>query len=718
MLLGVSREMEKYLDKRYTPDERAKDLVSRMTLEEKASQLKFNSPAVERLGVPAYNWWNEGLHGVARAGTATMFPQAIALAAMFDEELLNRIAGIIALEARAKYNENVRAGDRDIYKGITLWSPNINIFRDPRWGRGHETYGEDPYLTSRLGVAFVRGLQEGEHEQLLTAACAKHFAVHSGPESIRHEFNAEVSQKDLYETYLPAFEACVREAKVEAVMGAYNRTNGEPCCGSKTLLADILREKWKFDGHVVSDCWAIRDFHTTHKVTASPEESVALALKNGCDVNCGNSYVFLMNAYEDGLITEEQITKAAERLMRTRIRLGMFDEDCGYNDIPYEVVDCAEHNAVSLEAARKSMVLLKNNGLLPLDIGKLKTIAVIGPNADSQIMLKGNYFGTASRYTTILEGIHEYANKAGARVLYSEGCHLYKDKVEALAYKNDRLAEAVSVARRADVAILCLGLDSTIEGEEPDTGNSRAGGDKPDLNLPGLQQQLLEAVCDTGTPTILILGTGSALAVSYADEHCDAILNAWYPGSHGGKAVADILFGTCSPGGKLPVTFYRSTDELPEFTDYSMNGRTYRYMTGESLYPFGYGLTYSEVVLDKLTAPKQGKPDEDIELTVEVSNKGKYTVDEVLQCYIKDMASPYAVPNHSLCAFQRVTLSPGETKTVHMKVFAESTRVVDEDGNRIPGSGKYTLYVGFGQPDRRTIELYNKEPLSFTYNYL
>jgi len=710
--------MEKYLDKRYTPDERAKDLVSRMTLEEKASQLKFNSPAIERLGIPAYNWWNEGLHGVARAGTATMFPQAIALAAMFDEELLNRIAGIIALEARAKYNENVRAGDRDIYKGITLWSPNINIFRDPRWGRGHETYGEDPYLTSRLGVAFVRGLQEGEHEQLLTAACAKHFAVHSGPESIRHEFNAEVSQKDLYETYLPAFEACVKEAKVEAVMGAYNRTNGEPCCGSKTLLVDILREKWKFDGHVVSDCWAIRDFHTTHKVTGSPEESVALALKNGCDVNCGSSYVFLMNAYEDGLITEEQITRAAERLMRTRMRLGMFDEDCGYNEIPYEVVDCAEHNAVSLEAALKSMVLLKNNGLLPLDIGKLKTIAVIGPNADSQIMLKGNYFGTASRYTTILEGIHEYADKAGTRVLYSEGCHLYKDKVEDLAYKNDRLAEAVSVARRADVAILCLGLDSTIEGEEPDTGNIRTGGDKPDLDLPGLQQQLLEAVCETGTPTILVLGTGSALAVNYADEHCDAILNAWYPGSHGGKAVADILFGTCSPGGKLPITFYRSTDELPEFTDYSMKGRTYRYMTGESLYPFGYGLTYSDVVLDKLTAPKQGMPDDDIEFTVEVTNKGKYTVDEVLQCYIKDMASPYAVPNHSLCAFRRVTLSPGETKTVQMKVSAESTRVVDEEGNRIPGSGKYTLYVGFGQPDRRTIELYGKAPLSLTYNHL
>ena len=707
--------MEKYQDKTLSPEERAADLVSKMTLEEKASQLRFDAPAIERLGIPAYNWWNEGLHGVARSGTATMFPQAIALAAMFDDEFLGEIAGIISTEARAKYNENTRAGDRDIYKGITLWSPNINIFRDPRWGRGHETYGEDPYLTSRLGVAFVKGLQEGNGRHLKTAACAKHFAVHSGPEALRHEFDAVASKKDMYETYLPAFEALVKEAKVEAVMGAYNRTNGEPCCGSKTLLLDILREKWGFDGHVVSDCWAIRDFHTRHKVTDTVEESVALALKNGCDVNCGNSFVFLLRAYEQGLITEADIDKAVYHLFRTRFRLGMFDDDCEYSNIPYDVVDCPEHNAVSLEAARKCMVLLKNDGILPLDINKLKSIAVIGPNADNRMMLKGNYFGTASRYTTILEGVREYADKAGVRVYYSEGCHLFRDRVEPLAQKDDRLAEAVTVAEHADVVILCLGLDSTIEGEEGDTGNAQAAGDKLDLNLPGTQQKLLEAVVGTGKPTILVLGTGSALAVNWADEHCSAILNAWYPGSHGGKAVADIIFGTCSPSGKLPVTFYRGTEDLPEFTDYSMKGRTYRYMTCESLYPFGYGLTYSEVELGGLKAPSQGSQDDDIEISVQITNKGKYDTDEVLQCYIKDLDSPYAVPNHSLCAFRRVSLAAGETKTVTLKVSARSLQVVDDEGNRVPGSGNYTLYVGTGQPDRRTSELYGRECLSFSY---
>jgi len=708
-------EMEKYQDKTLSPEERAADLVSKMTLEEKASQLRFDSPAVERLGIPAYNWWNEGLHGVARSGTATMFPQAIALAAMFDDEFLRKIAGIISTEARAKYNESKRAGDRDIYKGITLWSPNINIFRDPRWGRGHETYGEDPYLTSRLGVAFVRGLQEGDGKHLKTAACAKHFAVHSGPEALRHEFNAIASKKDMFETYLPAFEALVREAKVEAVMGAYNRTNGEPCCGSKTLLIDILREKWGFDGHVVSDCWAIRDFHTRHKVTDTIEESVALALKNGCDINCGNSFVFLLRAYDQGLITEEDIDKAAYHLFRTRFRLGMFDDDCEYDNIPYDVVDCPEHNAVSLEAARKCMVLLKNDGILPLDIRKLKSIAVIGPNADNRMMLKGNYYGTASRYTTILEGIREYADKAGVRVYYSEGCHLFRDRVEPLACKDDRLAEAVTVARHADVAILCLGLDSTIEGEEGDAGNAQAAGDKLDLNLPGTQQKLLEAVVATGTPTILVLGTGSALSINWADKHCSAILNAWYPGSHGGKAVADILFGTCSPGGKLPVTFYRSVEDLPDFTDYSMKGRTYRYMTCECLYPFGYGLTYSNVEIGGLKAPSHGSQDQDIEISVLITNKGRYDTDEVLQCYIKDLDSPYAVPNHSLCAFKRVSLAVGETKTVALTISAKSMQVVDDEGNRVPGSGNYVIYVGTGQPDRRTAELYGRECLSFRY---
>ena len=577
---------------------RAKELVEKMTLQEKAEQLTYNAAAIKRLNIPRYNWWNEGLHGVARAGTATVFPQAIGLASTFDEELLENVADTIATEGRAKYNEYSSKDDRDIYKGITYWSPNVNIFRDPRWGRGHETYGEDPYLTSRLGVAFINGLQ-GEGKYLKIAACAKHFAVHSGPEGIRHESNAVTTKKDLYETYLPAFEACVKEADVEAVMGAYNRTNGEPCCGSKTLLKDILRGKWNFKGHVVSDCWAIADFHLNHKVTSTATESAALAIKNGCDLNCGNVYLQMMLAYKEGLVTEEDITTSAERLIATRIRLGMFDDKCEYNEIPYESNDCKEHNELSLKAARKSMVLLKNDGTLPIDKSSLKSIAVIGPNADSQVMLKGNYSGTASKYTTILEGIHEAVNE-DTRVYYSEGCHLYKDRVEGLAQPKDRISEAVSVAERSDVVVVCLGLDSTIEGEQGDAGNSYGAGDKENLNLPGTQQELLEKVLETKKPVIVILGSGSALTLNGLEESCAAIIQAWYPGSHGGTAAADLIFGKYSPSGKLPVTFYKSIDNMLEFSDYSMKGRTYRYIEEEALYPFGYGLTYSQVELNNL----------------------------------------------------------------------------------------------------------------------
>lgn len=581
------------------------------------------------------------MHGVARAGTATVFPQAIGLAAMFDDELLNDIAKVISTEGRAKYNESSKKDDRDIYKGITFWSPNVNIFRDPRWGRGHETYGEDPYLTSRLGVAFVKGLQ-GEGKYLKAAACAKHFAVHSGPEGLRHEFDAVVSKKDLYETYLPAFEACVKEGDVEAVMGAYNRTNGEPCCGSKTLLRDILRGKWNFKGHVVSDCWAIADFHLHHRVTSTATESAALAMKNGCDLNCGNVYLQLLLAYKEGLVTEEDITTAAERLMATRIRLGMFDEECEYNKIPYELNDCKEHNELSLKAARNSMVLLKNNGILPLNKDSLKSIAVIGPNADSQIMLKGNYSGTASRYITVLEGIHEAVGE-DVRVYYSEGCHLFRDRVEELAEPNDRLKEAISIAERSDVAILCLGLDSTIEGEQGDAGNSEGAGDKASLNLSGRQQELLEKIIETGTPVILVIGAGSALTFNNAEDKCSAILDAWYPGSRGGRAVADLIFGKCSPSGKLPITFYRNTKDLPEFIDYSMKDRTYRYMSCESLYPFGYGLTYSTVKLSELHVPDVESDFDDVEVSVKITNTGNFDIEEVVQCYIKDLESKYAV---------------------------------------------------------------------------
>lgn len=704
-------------DKRMTHEEaltRAKELVAKMTLQEKASQLTYNAAPIDHLNIPRYNWWNEGLHGVARAGTATIFPQAIGLAAIFDEEFLQKVANVVSTEARAKYNENAKKDDRDIYKGITLWSPNINIFRDPRWGRGHETYGEDPYLTTKLGVAFINGLQ-GDGKYLKTAACAKHFAVHSGPEGLRHEFNAVVNDKDLYETYLPAFEAAVKEADVESVMGAYNRTNGEPCCGSKLLLKDILRGKWDFKGHVVSDCWAIADFHLYHNVTSTATESAALAIKNGCDLNCGNIYLQLLLAYKEGLVTEEDITIAAERLMATRIRLGMFDEDCEFDNISYEVNDCEEHNKLSLEASRKSMVLLKNNGILPMDKSKLKSIAVIGPNADSQIMLKGNYSGTASSYTTILEGIHEAVNKE-TRVYYSEGSHLYKDRVENLAQPNDRIDEAVSVAERSDVVVLCLGLDSTIEGEQGDTGNSEAAGDKEGLNLPKSQQILLENVLNTNKPVIVVLGSGSALTLNGLEDKCAAILQAWYPGSHGGEAVADLIFGKYSPSGKLPLTFYKNTDDLPEFTDYSMKGRTYRYVESEVLYPFGYGLTYSKVELNNLQVEEINNDFESVNVSIDIKNVGDYDTDEVVQCYLKDLESKYAVLHHSLVGFKRVSLEKGESKTVSFKINKREFEVVNDNGERILDSKKFKLFVGVSQPDERSVELLGVAPLEKEIN--
>lgn len=695
--------------------ERAKKLVSKMTLQEKAEQLTYNAAANERLNIPRYNWWNEGLHGVARAGTATVFPQAIGLAAIFDENFIERVAEVISTEGRAKYNEYSKNEDRDIYKGLTFWSPNINIFRDPRWGRGQETYGEDPYLTSRLGVSFIKGLQ-GSEKYLKLAACAKHFAVHSGPEGLRHEFNAIVNDKDLYETYLPAFEACVKEADVESVMGAYNRTNGEPCCGSKSLLVDILREKWGFKGHIVSDCWAIADFHNNHRVTSTATQSAALAIKNGCDLNCGNVYLQMMLAYKEGLVSEDDITCATERLMATRIRLGMFDDDCIYDKIQYEKNDCMEHNKLSLEAARKSMVLLKNNGVLPLNKSKIKSIAVIGPNTDSKIMLSGNYHGTASKYTTILEGIHDEVGEE-IRLYYSEGCHLYKDKVEDLALPEDRISEAVSVAKRSDVAILCLGLDSTIEGEQGDTGNSQAAGDKSDLSLPGKQQELLEAVIKTGTPVIVVLGTGSALTFNGLEEKCDAILNVWYPGSHGGRAVSDIIFGKYSPSGKLPITFYKGIENLPDFEDYSMINRTYRYMNDESLYSFGYGLTYSNVELSNLTVKKNTNYFDEVFVTVDIKNIGKYDIEEVIQCYMKNLESKYAVKNHSLVAFKRVSLKVSETKKVTLKIDKKSFEVVDNKGNRLIDSKRYKLYVGISQPDNRSIELLGVKPIEYEITF-
>ena len=697
-----------YLDESLSFEERAKDLVSRMTLEEKVTQMLHGSPAIPRLGIPAYNWWNEALHGVARAGVATVFPQAIGMAATFDEDLIYKTADIISTEGRAKYHESSRKGDRDIYKGLTFWSPNINIFRDPRWGRGHETYGEDPYLTARLGVAFVKGIQGNDKKYLKAAACAKHYAVHSGPESERHSFNAVVSKKDLRETYLPAFKALVKEAGVESVMGAYNRTNGEPCCGSKTLLTDILRNEWGFKGHVTSDCWAIKDFHEGHMVTKTAPESVAMALKNGCDLNCGNLYVNLLIAHKEGLVTEEDIDRAVTRLFVTRMKLGMFDDPkkVPYTDIPYEVVSCREHSDFSVEVAKKSLVLLKNEGnLLPLDKKKLKSIAVIGPNADSRDALVGNYNGTPDNYVTVLEGIRKAVGD-DVRIYYSEGCHLFRDRSQGLAAPRDRFAEALACAERADVVIVCLGLDATLEGEEGDTGNEFASGDKPDLNLPGLQQELLEKVYATGKPIVLVLLSGSALAVTWADEHIPAIVQAWYPGGRGGEAVAALLFGEYSPSGRLPVTFYRTTEELPDFRDYSMKNRTYRYMENEALYPFGYGLSYTKFEYSPIKAEKTViNAGEEFTCSIRVKNIGSMASEETVQLYLKDVEASVEVPKWSLNGIRKVFLEPGCETEVTFTLTPRQMALIDNEGRAILEPGTFEVYIGGSQPDARSIKL-------------
>lgn len=678
--------------------QKAKELVGKMSLEEKASQLKYDSPAIERLGIPAYNWWNEALHGVARAGTATVFPQAIGLAAIFDEDFHEKVAGIIADEARAKYNGQSSHGDRDIYKGLTVWSPNINIFRDPRWGRGHETYGEDPYLTTRLGVRFIQGLQ-GNGKYLKVAACSKHFAVHSGPEAVRHEFNAVANPKDMNETYLPAFKATVQEAEVESVMGAYNRVNGEPACGSETLLKKTLREKWGFKGHVVSDCWAIRDFHENHKVTDTAPESAALAMKNGCDLNCGNTYLHILEALQEGLITEAQITTACERLFTTRFLLGLFSDDCEYDNIPVTANDTDEHNAAALEAAEKCMVLLENDGTLPLNNRSIKTIAVIGPNADSIPALEGNYNGTSSRYTTFLEGLRTYCNAHGIRVLYSLGCHLFKDRTSGLAQAEDRLAEAAMYAEAADVTIACVGLDSGLEGEEGDTGNEYFSGDKKDLLIPESQRKLLTVLEAKAKKLVTVIAAGSNLNVSQGN----AKVFAWYPGQAGGTALAELLFGEKNFSGHLPLTFYKDVSDLPAFEDYNMANRTYRYFTGSPLYPFGFGLSYTSFELVSAS-------EENHQIAAELRNTGEMAGDALVQVYVA-CDSPFAPLHPRLCGFKRISLNPNENGKVSIALDPLTDTVVNDKGE-YEKIDHYKLYVGLSQPDEFSVRLTGVQPIT------
>lgn len=626
-----------------THKERAKELVAKMTLAEKIAQMRYNSPAIEHLGVKEYNWWNECLHGVARSGAATVFPQAIGMAASFNTELMFNVATAISDEARAKYNEYKKFGYTKIYQGLTFWSPNINIFRDPRWGRGHETYGEDPYLTGEIGVAFIKGLQGDDPKYRKIDATIKHYAVHSGPEKERHGFDAKVGDKDLYETYLSAFKYCIDNADPSAVMGAYNRVNGEPCCGSKTLLKDILYGEFGFDGYVVSDCGAICDINRHHHVTENEAESAALAVNNGCDLNCGDAYKWLQAAVAANLITEETITESVERLFTARFRLGMFDDDCVYDNIPYEVVCSEEHTKLNRKMAQESMVLLKNNGILPLDSQKIKSIAVIGPNAEDKSILLGNYNGTPTRYSTLLRGIQDGAYN-GAKIYYAEGCHIFNDKVHGWA--EQPMNEAILAAERSDVVVMCMGLNPSMEGEEGDAYNGALGGDKKDIELPNSQKKLFDAIAKTGKPIIFVNVSGSCINLSEQNEKCAAVLQCFYPGAEGGNALADILFGNTSPCGRLPVTFYKSIDDLPPFEDYSMENRTYKFFKGDVVYPFGYGLTYSDISEEWLN-----------ENTVKLTNNGSYDVNySVLQFEY--------IPHKNLKGFKKVYLRKGESETV------------------------------------------------------
>jgi beta-glucosidase len=816
-------------------EKRATELVSRMTLAEKVSQMGSDAPAIERLDIPAYNWWNECLHGLGRAGLATVFPQAIGLAATWNPFLVHEIATAISDEARAKHHEARRLGVHRHYSGLTEWTPNVNIFRDPRWGRGQETYGEDPILTARLGVAFVRGLQGDNPDYLKVIATPKHFAVHSGPESSRHSFDVRVGQRDLHDTYLPAFQACVRAGRAASVMGAYNRVNGEPCCASPTLLGDILRGEWGFDGYVVSDCGAIFDIHASHQVVTTAAEAAALAVGHGCDLDCGTVYpAALLAAVEQGLVAPAAIDRAVERLFAARFRLGMFDppEQVPYAQIPYEVVDSPEHRALALQAARESIVLLKNDGgLLPLP-RDLEAVAVVGPNADEITALLGNYHGTPAQVTTPLAGIRQKASP-GTAVYHAPGCtwadgllplvpippaclrpagggegglaaeyydnsrlegeaaltrvdrlvdftwndtspltgrwgdpfsvrwigsfippasgahrlgvnghsgyRLYLDgelvlEAECIHHPflttrdvdleagrlyhlclehfsegldpqvqllwappgGDAVAQALAVASQAEVVVAIMGLSPRLEGEEmPVDLAGFAGGDRTDLALPPPQEALLQALAALGKPLVLVLLNGSALAVNWAADHVPAIVEAWYPGQAGGEALAEVLFGEFNPGGRLPVTFYRSVADLPPFDDYGMEGRTYRYFRGEALFPFGHGLSYTTFAYDSLQiAPGRVPLGGEATVRAVVTNTGDRTGDEVVQLYVRRHEAAGAGPIRELKDFSRIGLQPGESRTVTFTLNVDELGTYDQDGRYRCRPGTVQIMLG------------------------
>jgi beta-glucosidase len=827
----------RYTDINLNINERVKDLILRMTLPEKISQLSYNAPAIERLNIPKYNWWNECLHGVARAGIATVFPQSITLANSWDTELMYRVAVVISDEARAKHHESERKDSRGIYEGLTFWSPNINIFRDPRWGRGHETYGEDPYLTGEMGYSFVRGLQGDDPKYLKVIATPKHYAVHSGPEPIRHTFDAVISQKDLMETYLPAFRRCIVDGKAYSIMCAYNRFRGKPCCGSDELLINILREKWGFEGYVVSDCGAVEDFWERHKVVKTPEEASSLAVKMGTDLCCGDIYNKLNEAVQKGLITEEEINISLERLFKARFKLGMFDppEMVPYTKIPYSVNNSPEHDKLALEAARKSIVLLKNeNNILPLN-KNFKKIAVIGPNADEIEVLLGNYNGTPSNPVTILKGIRNKLPEA--EIKYAQGCNIAGDirhfsfipannlktpdgmtglkaeyfnntefkgepdliridkeinflwsenspdpkinkdnfsvrwsgciipeysgmyQIGALTLNNQKvyiddslvlsgeydhehratinkkeiylsagrqykikfeyvhftsiaqaellwsepaerlLEEAIQISKESELIILAFGLSARLEGEEMDISiDGFKGGDRTNIELPETQLNLLNKIHSLGKPIVLVMLSGGAIAINEADKKIPGIILAGYPGQEAGNAVADVLFGDYNPAGRLPVTYYKSVDQIPAFENYDMIGRTYRYFTGEPLYPFGFGLSYTNFKYSDLKIKNDNiKTGETINLSVKVKNTGKISGDEVIQLYLKHLHAQGPSPIRSLQAFKRINLNAGEEKEIEFTLSKRQISIV-ENASRILIPGEIEISIGGKQP--------------------
>jgi len=708
IVVGCSNALEEkppFEDSSLTFEERVDDLVSRLTLKEKVDQMKDVAPAIPRLGIPAYNWWNETLHGVARSkDTVTVFPQAIALAAGFDRQAVLNMGEICATEARAIYNQALRDGENDQrYKGLTFWTPNINIFRDPRWGRGQETYGEDPFLTGQLGMAIVKGLQGDDTKYMKTSACAKHFAVHSGPEPSRHTFDVDVSEYDLWNTYLPAFEDLVVDAKVSSVMCAYNRYQGTPCCGDKKLMVDILRNKWEFTGYVTSDCGAITDFWKNHKTSEDEMHASADAVEMGTDLECGEfwdkhwTYDSLGEAVKNELIDEEKLNTSVKRLFMTRMKLGMFDdkESVSFNSIPYSILNDPEHAAHALKMARQSMVLLKNNGVLPLK-KNIKTIAVVGPNADNKKMLLGNYNGIPNEIITALTGIKQ---KLGddVEVIYDQGVDYTK------LLEGKIIASVSQKVKDAAVIVFVGGISPSLEGEEGEAGGQEGfyKGDRTTIALPKVQTEMMKALKLTGKPLVYINMSGSAMGMEWEAENADAIIQAWYGGQSAGTAIADVLFGDYNPSGRLPITFYKNDADLPDFSDYSMENRTYRYFKGEAQFAFGFGLSYTSFEYNNLKVPEKLSLKQPFTVQVEVENTGEMAGDEVVQIYVSKVGNSEEDAIRTLKEFKRIYLKAGEKKVVSIALNAIDLGGYTEQGEKYTAPGKYIISVGGGQPSER-----------------